>query len=108
MKGWTPLSVLIAVLVTAVLAAPAAAAQGTEGLPTDLWDSAPAEPSAQEGSSSDVHLILILSLLAAASVTGFAFVIARAGARAKFHVVAGRGQGREIIERWPSEPVPPG
>ena len=137
MKGWTPLSVPIAVLVTAALAAPAAAAQGTEGLPTDLWDSAPAEPSAQEGSSSDVRLILILSLVAAASVAGFAFgelapgrrhagrvrgplparprgprseacaiVIARAGARAEFHVVAGRGQGREIIERSPPFEVP--
>jgi len=71
-KGRTPVSVLIAMLVTAALAAPAAAAQGTEGLPTDLWDPAPAEPSAPGGSSGDVRLVLVLGLLAGASVAGFA------------------------------------
>lgn len=74
MKGRTPASVLIAMLVTAALAAPAAAAQGTEGLPADMFESAPAEPSGQEGSSPErVGVIVVLSLLAVATATGFAF-----------------------------------
>jgi hypothetical protein len=123
----------ITVLLIAALAAPAAAAQGTEGLPSELWDSAPAEAAGRDGSSGNVGLVAAVALLAAASVAGFVFgkrlpvqvgpragrfgvagrrpdacaiVLARSGTRAEFQVVTGRGARRAVIGRSPPFDVP--
>lgn len=134
MKRPSPVGFAIIALLIAALAAPAAAAQSTEGLPSELWDSAPAEPAARDGSSGDVGLVAVVALLAAASVAGFVFgtrlpvqlgarggrfgiagrrpeacaiVLARSGTRAEFQVVTRRGARRAVISRSPPFDAPP-
>jgi hypothetical protein len=69
-KGWTPFSVVIAMLILAALAAPATAAASAADLPTDLWNPLPPDPTAPDESSGNA-LLVVLSALAIASVAGF-------------------------------------
>jgi hypothetical protein len=73
-RSRTPAILLITALAVAALAAPAAAAQGAEEVPPRMWDSAPAETAAHDGSSSGgAGIVVVLSLIAAATAAGFAF-----------------------------------
>jgi hypothetical protein len=100
-KGWTPFGVVIAVLILAALAAPATAAADAADLPSDLWNSLPPEPTAQDESSGNA-LLVALSVLAIASVAGFLvgeLLPGRARARPErpqaARVVLARGPGFE-------------
>jgi hypothetical protein len=73
-RGRTPAILLITALAVAAPAAPAAAAQGAEDVPPRMWDSAPTEGAAHDGSSAGgVGIVVVLSLIAAATAAGFAF-----------------------------------
>jgi hypothetical protein len=69
-KGWTPFSVVIAMLVLAAFAAPATAAADAADLPSDLWNPLPPDPTARDESSGN-ELLVVLGALAIASLAGF-------------------------------------
>jgi hypothetical protein len=69
-KGRPVIGLAIVVLVFAVLAAPAPAAQGTEDLPTELWNPLPDERAAPDGSSDGISPLLALTIVAIATGAG--------------------------------------
>jgi hypothetical protein len=68
MKGRASVSLLLALLTLAVVAAPAGAAQD---LPSDLWNPLPPDPSAPAQSSGGVSPLLVLAVCALVAVAGF-------------------------------------
>jgi hypothetical protein len=125
MPARASLGTLLASVIVAVAAAPAAAQTRAPDLPRDLWQPLPPDHTAAATSSGGLPLALGLTALALVAVAGFlvgdrmpartrarpAFescwiAVWRSGTSAEFRAVVGRDAGRWVVGRSPVFPAP--
>jgi hypothetical protein len=124
------LGILLASLIVAVAAEPAAAQTRAPDLPPDLWDPLAPNRAADAGSSGGLPLAVAIAALALVAIAGFVIgdripalerrarfescwiALWRSGPTAEFRAVVGGGAGRTIVGRSPvfaapaSGPIP--